>query len=176
MSVDFNRDHFALFGLTPSFVLDAQALDRAYRDLQAEIHPDRFAHAGDAEQRLAAQWSARANEAYQTLRDPFGRARYLLLLQGIDVLDARHTALSPEFLMQQMEWREALAAAVSAADTAALDRLERQARDASARQLQRLEGLLDSAHDYPAAAEVLRQYRFLDKFLADIGDAYEEIA
>jgi len=173
--MDFNRDYFELFGLTPAFAVDASALDAAYRDLQAESHPDRFAHAGDAEQRRAAQWSSHINEAYRTLKSPFERARYLLQGQGIDPLDPNNTRMPPAFLMRQMEWREALADAVAKSDIGALDKLEADTRAEAARALAGIGELLDAHQDYPAAAEALRQYRFLEKFLADIGDAYEEL-
>ena len=42
--------------------------------LQGEVHPDRFAAAGDAERRLALQSSARVNEAYRDAEGS-GRAR-----------------------------------------------------------------------------------------------------
>ena len=108
-------------------------LDQAYRGIQAEIHPDKFAHAGDAEQRLAMQWATRVNEAYQTLRKPFERARYLLELHGIDAMDAKNTAMPADFLMQQMEWREALMEARAGKDIAALQALENELK-AQARQ------------------------------------------
>ena len=173
---DFSRNHFELFGLPVAFALDAERLEQAYRDLQAEIHPDRFAHAGEAERRLAVQWATRVNEAYKTLKSPFERARYLLEINGIHVLDAKNTAMPAEFLMQQMEWREALADAASAGDHAALQDLERQTRAESARLLAQIGALLDNAADYPQAAEAVRKYRFLEKFLADIDHTYEEIA
>lgn len=172
---DFNQDHFALFGLDPGYAIDIEALDRAYRELQTEIHPDRFAHAGEADQRLAVQWSTRANEAYQTLKNPFARASYLLTLQGIDAMAPGHAALPLPFLERQMEWRETLAEAVADADTDALDRLEKDTRAEAGGLLREVAELLDVKRDYPAAAEVLRQYRFLEKFLADIGDAYEDL-
>ncbi len=173
--MDFTRDYFELFGLAPAFAIDAGALDAAYRDLQAESHPDRFAHAGDAEQRRAAQWSSHINEAYRTLKSPFERARYLLGRQGIDALDPSNTRMPAEFLMRQMEWREALAEAVAKSDLGALDKIEADTRAEAARSLAVIGELIDARNDYPAAAEALRQYRFMEKFLADIGDAYEDL-
>ena len=45
-------------------------LDRAYRDVQAQVHPDRFVNATEAERRASMQQATRVNEAYQTLRNP----------------------------------------------------------------------------------------------------------
>jgi molecular chaperone HscB len=172
---DFSQDDFALFGLRPAFALDLADLDRAYRDLQGEIHPDRYAQAGEADQRLAMQWSTRANEAYNTLKRPFERARYLLNLQGIDAMAPGTAPLPMAFLEQQMLAREALAEAVAKADSTALDRLERDTRAEASRLMDKVAELIDIRRDYPAAADVLRQYRFLEKFLADLGDAYEDL-
>ncbi len=83
--MDFNADHFTLMGLPRAFRIDTAALDKRYRELQAEVHPDRFAHAGDAEKRLSLQWATKVNEAYQTLKKPLPRAKYLLHLADHDV-------------------------------------------------------------------------------------------
>jgi molecular chaperone HscB len=173
--MDFSQDYFTLLRLQPAFRLDMEALDQAYRALQTEFHPDRFVHAGDAEQRLAVQWSTRINEAYQTLKSPFARAKYLLELQGIHAMDANNTVMPAAFLMQQMEWREALMATVAASDYDGLQALENETKAEAGRLKLELAAELDERRDYPAAAETLRKYRFLEKFLADINNAYEEI-
>src|SRR5947207_7066240 len=100
--------YFELFGLQPGFALDAEALEAAYRDIQSQVHPDRFAHAGDAERRASLQWTTRVNEAFQVLKNPVKRARHLLELHGVDVAFETNTAMPPEVLMQQMELREKL--------------------------------------------------------------------
>ncbi len=68
------QNHFELFHLPQRFALDMAALDAAYHEVQNQVHPDRFAHASDAEKRVAMQWATRANEAYQTLKNPLKRA------------------------------------------------------------------------------------------------------
>lgn len=173
--LDFNRNHFELFGLRPAFRLSREQIDRAYRDIQTEIHPDRFAHAGEAEQRLAMQWTARVNEAYSILREPFERARYLLELNGVQALDACNTAMPADFLMQQMAWREQLEAAKTKGDINALQRLEQAVRSEAEALERQLAELLDERHDYGQAAETLRKYRFMDKLLAEIEAAFDEI-
>src|SRR5690554_3050796 len=117
------QNHFELFGLPVRFELQADALERAYRDIQARVHPDRFAHAGDAERRASLQWTTRVNEAFRTLRHPVTRARHILELNGVDVAFETNTAMPQDFLMQQMELREALE---EAKDADALDNLRRE--------------------------------------------------
>src|SRR5262252_912369 len=99
--IDFSRTHFELFGLPQRFRVETDALDRAYRALQSEVHPDRFAAAGESAQRRALQSSARVNEAYRALRDPVARAQYLLSLRGIDAFAETDTTLPVDFLERQ---------------------------------------------------------------------------
>jgi len=175
MSLDFNQNHFDLFGLPQAFALDADKLDKAYRDIQAEIHPDRFAHAGEAEQRLAMQWTTKVNEAYQTLKKPFERARYLLLLNGVDAMDPMNTSMPADFILAQMAWRDALEDARAARDGAALETLERTLI-ARAKEMRDLLGeLLDERRDYAGASDTLRKLRFMDKLLEEVGAAYESL-
>ncbi len=174
--MDFNQNHFDLFGLPQTFALDAQRLEKAYRDIQAEIHPDRFAHAGESEQRLAMQWATKVNEAYQTLKRPFERADYLLRLRGIEAMAAGNTAMPMDFLSRQMEWREQLADAVAAQDLEGLDRLEQMLREEAGKHQRRLADVLDTHRDDAAAAETLRKLRFTEKLLADVAAAYDSLA
>jgi molecular chaperone HscB len=90
-------------------------------------------------------------------------------------MDANNTVMPAVFLMQQMDWRESLMAVVSANDYDGLQALETETRAEADRLLGELAVELDERHDYPAATDTLRKYRFLEKFLADINNAYEEI-
>jgi molecular chaperone HscB len=158
-------DDFMLFGLPRRFTLDAAALAQRWRALQTEVHPDRFAAEGAAAQRVAMQWAVRVNEAYRRLKDPLARATYLCELAGHRLDPHDNQALPPAFLVQQMEWREALADASSADAVKALD------AEVNA-QLQALrddvQADLDLRHDAPAAAPKLRQWMFLARLREEI--------
>lgn len=169
------QSHFALFNLPETYALDRARLDAAYRELQNTVHPDRFAAQPETEQRVAMQWATQANEAYQTLKHPVDRGVYLLKLHGIDALDATDTRMAPAFLMQQMEWREAIDAARDARSAGALDALTAELRQAHKAIEARLGTLLDADKDYEGAREAVRQLRFMDKLIAEIGEVYEEI-
>ena len=173
--MDFTRTHFELFGLPQTYALDRDRLDAAYRELQVAVHPDRFAAKPESEQRVAMQWATQVNEAYQTLRHPVNRGVYLLTLQGIDALHAGNTRMAPAFLMQQMEWREAIDEARAGKSVDALDSLTDELRAAHRRIEAQLADLIDRAHDYAAATEAVRQLRFMDKLIAEVGDVYEEL-
>lgn len=143
--------------------------------MQSEVHPDKFAHLSDAERRMSMQWATLSNEAYQTLRKPLSRARYLLKLNQVDTQEETNTAMPAAFLMEQMELREALEEAKSAKDAEALDRMEDALREKTRTLLRDLEQKLDVERDYSTAAEMVRKLRFLEKLGAEIGDAYEAI-
>ncbi len=166
------QNHFELFQLPQAFAVDAAALDAAYRELQARVHPDRFAAAGEREQRLALQWATRANEAYQTLKNPATRAAYLCQLNGVELEAESNTAMPPAFLMQQMEWREALQDASRARDADALDQLQHSLQGERKARMAQVERALDT-QDYRQAAQELRCLMFIDKFAAELDAAYD---
>ena len=166
------HNHFELFGLAPAFSLESDALERSYHEIQSKVHPDRFAHAGDAERRASLQWTTRVNEAYRTLKDPVQRAKHLLELQGVDVAFETNTAMPPEFLMQQMELRETLE---EAKDAAALDSLRRSLREVKSGLEKQIGDSIDSKRDYAGAAGLVRKLQFLHRLDEEIGAAYEEI-
>lgn len=156
--------HFALFELQPSFNLDLDQLAARYRELARGVHPDRFADASEREQRLALEQSASLNEAYQTLKSPSKRARYLLAMSGGD-MPLEVTVHDPEFLMQQMQWREDLDDATSEAD------LERMAADVATARREMLDALQQTAdvrRDFAALAQQVRALMFVERFARDV--------
>ncbi|MBI1888188.1 MAG: Fe-S protein assembly co-chaperone HscB [Nitrosomonadales bacterium] len=174
-SFDFQQNHFDLFGLAQSFQIDIAQLEQQYRALQTLVHPDKSAHLADAEQRLAMQRATLVNEAYQTLRNPLRRARYLLSLHGVDIQEENNTLMPPDFLMAQLEWREAVSEAQQARDGAALDvleaRLQRETRELESR----LALKIDTEKNYAAAAELVRKLRFMERLAEEIHAAYDAI-
>jgi molecular chaperone HscB len=175
MNYDFSQDHFRLFGLPRAFNLDPAPLEQTYREMQSQVHPDRFAHLGETERRLSMQWSTHVNEAYQTLKKPLSRACYLLQLNGVDALENSNTAMPAAFLMQQMEWREAVMEAKVSHDVKVLEQLERELKEGSRTLTDTLQQQLDVEKDYPAAGESVRKLRFMEKLMAEIHDAYEAL-
>lgn len=102
------QTHFELFELPVSYELNLKDLSQRYRELQRAVHPDRFANASDRERRLSVEKAALINEAYQILKSPQRRARYMLELQSVSFDDEKDMALDPAFLMEQIELRESL--------------------------------------------------------------------
>lgn len=164
MSVNF----FEHFHLPVSFTIDMQALESTYRKIQAEVHPDKFVTATPSEQLQSMQMATLTNEAYQTLKHPTARARYLLHLQGIETLEDSNTAMPADFLMTQMEWREAMEDAEQGKDIDALDALLRTVQQ-TGKTLQ--ESFIQAlSHDHQMAAQIVRKLSFIDKISADIRD------
>jgi molecular chaperone HscB len=164
--IDFTKNYFDLFGLPVDYVLDVGELGMRYRDLQAVVHPDRYANASDQEQRLALQQATQVNEAYETLRDPLRRAIYMLRLHGVDTNQETATTRDTGFLMQQMELREALAEVRGQADPQArLDELLRDIRGMIQSQIAQLAVQLESAtvEQLEAARESVSKMQFLNK-------------
>lgn len=175
MNPDFSKNHFELFGIAPSFAIDTVALDVAYREVQGEVHPDRFATASDAEKRIAAQWATQANEAYRTLKSPLNRGRYLLKINGIDTEEERNTEMPLEFLVQQMEWREAVVEAKVEKDYTRLGRLATDKQREEKLLLAQLAEQLAASASIRDARETVRKLRFLEKLGEEIDLASEEI-
>lgn len=169
------QNHFELFGLPARFALDEAALDAAYRALQNQVHPDKFASAGDAEKRVALQWATRANEAYQSLRNPLKRAAYLCQLSGVDLQTESNTTMPPAFLMQQMEWREELDDARRTADVVMLERIQLQLKKVRNAELDQIQTLLDQTGEIEKAAAHVRQLMFIEKFRAEIHETFERL-
>ena len=156
---------FELFGLSERFEQDRALIDARWKELQREAHPDRFAAQGAAAQRVAMQWSVRINEAYQRLKDPQKRAAYLCELRGAPIQAESNTAMPAQFLLEQMEWREALEEARGEED---LDALMQQLNRSRAQVLQDIARSLDEEGNPAAAAGQVRALMFIERFAHDV--------
>ncbi len=153
---------FALLDLPEQFALNSTLLQTHWKAALSATHPDRFSQAGAAGQRLAMQWSVRLNEAYQRLKNPLKRAEYLCALRGSPVDAERNTAMPPEFLMQQMEWREALD---DARGDAARETIKNELKAQVAHYERLITQALDTDNQPDQAAQCVRAWMFVDKLL-----------
>ena len=156
---------FELFDVPVRFEQDAAVLDARWKDLQREAHPDKFAAQGAAAQRLAMQWSVRINEAFQRLKDPLKRATYLCELHGAPIQAETNTAMPADFLMRQMEWREALDDAETLQN---VEEIALQLNETVRKQLSKLEQLIDVQKDFVAASGQVRSLMFTERFASEI--------
>ncbi len=169
---------FALLGFAPRFTLPAPELERRFRELSFQVHPDRFALADPRERRIALERSTALNDAQRTLRDPVRRAEALLALRrGAEPdgpggpPDARTERLPIEFLEEVLSLREELAEGQRAGDRAAVDRLVARVRAQRESALRDLARLLDSETPPPSdldrAREAIAQLRYCDRFVEE---------
>jgi len=170
-------NYFELFGLPATFEVDLEDLSLRYRDLQRAVHPDRFANSTEQEKRLAVQQAALINEAFQALKSPLPRARYLLELQGV-TLDDNDTAMDPSFLMEQMELREALGEVRGKADpfselNSLRDRVEGNER-LLVESLQQLFATGDS-EQLQQGKDLVRRMQFMQRLLNEVDDLEETL-
>ena len=172
MTLNLTSSDFELFALPERFAQDSPAIEARWKQLQREVHPDKFAAQGPSAQRVAMQWSVRVNEAYKRLRDPLQRAAYLCERRGAPINAESNTAMPGDFLIEQMAWREALEEAQSEDE---LDILQKDLEQARADTLKRIEALLDDSHDAPAAAQQVRALMFIERFARDVEARFDQL-
>ncbi|MFC5500109.1 Fe-S protein assembly co-chaperone HscB [Caenimonas terrae] len=172
MTPKLSSSDFELFGLPERFAQDMAAIDSSWKQLQREVHPDKFAAQGAAAQRVAMQWSVRVNEAYRRLRDPLARAAYLCERRGAPIEAESNTAMPADFLLQQMAWREELEQAQS---EDALARVNAELTKARADAFARIEQALDQSGDAAAAARQVRALMFIERFAHDVEARFDEL-
>ncbi|MHB8536303.1 MAG: Fe-S protein assembly co-chaperone HscB [Sulfuricaulis sp.] len=172
------KNHFELFDLPVSFDVDVDDLASRYRELQRRVHPDRFANASDQDRRLSLQMTALINEAFQTLKDPVRRGRYLLSLRGVDLGEETDTTMASAFLMEQMELREQLD------EVTQTDNPHKRLAELASRIEQRLQdgigqfrrALMEETPEADLQARnAAREMQFLEKMRQEIDDLEEEL-
>ncbi|WP_454256050.1 co-chaperone HscB [Pseudomonas sp. Marseille-Q8238] len=166
--------HFALFDLQPAFCLDLQQLSARYRELAKTVHPDRFADAPERDQRLALEHSANLNEAYQTLKSAPRRALYLLALRGRE-LPLEVTVQDPEFLMQQMRWREELEDLQDSADLPGVATFKQRLKQAQGELDEGFATCWDDEERREEAERLVRRMQFLDKLSHEVRQLEERL-
>jgi molecular chaperone HscB len=175
MQPALSNNYFELFDIPVSFAVDQETLSLRYRDLQRAVHPDRFANASDQEKRLSVQQAALINEAFQALKSPLPRARYLLELNGI-TLDDNDTSMDPMFLMEQMELREALAEVRGKEDPFGVlnglrDRIESREREL----VESLQSLFNDGDELEQGKDLVRRMQFMQRLLGEVDELEEDL-
>ncbi|MFC3609097.1 co-chaperone HscB [Stutzerimonas tarimensis] len=166
--------HFALFELQPDFEIDLDLLAARYRDLARQVHPDRFASGSEREKRQALERSANLNEAYQTLRSPSRRARYLLSLRGHDV-PLETTVQDPEFLLKQMQLREELEDLQADANLAGVATFKQHLKVARQTLDETFAAIWQDETRHLEAERLVRRMQFLDKLSQEVRQLEERL-
>ena len=170
--MNLQSDDFELFGLTQKFSQYRAAIDARWKELQREAHPDKFAAQGASAQRVAMQWSVRINEAYQRLKDPLKRAAYLCELNGAAINAENNTAMPASFLMQQIEWREALEEAKTVEN---VHQIALKSNEYGREQLLKIEHSIDIENNFDRAVSHVRSLMFVERFNAELDARAEQL-
>ena len=169
------NNYFDLFGLTPSFVIDKQKLDLAYRQLQQLSHPDRFVNHSTDIQRQSVQLTAQNVEAYHTLKSAVQRACYLLTILGSDFDLHTYRVTDINLLMQQMQYRDQLSDLKELGDYEKLQQFSTQIDKLTAATEERIGALFELAReqDYTALKNQICELQFLTKLAVDLDEVEE---
>ena len=175
-------DPFATLGIPRSYDVDLAAVEKTHRELSRALHPDKFIGASPSERRVALTRAVEVNEAWRVVRDPIRRAEALLKLSGVPVGEEGEPKADPEFLMEMLEQREALAEAKHARDLAAVRRMagtiETRAR-AAERELSEGFALAGDAASLAGLTRLTRkigELRFYRRFLEEVSAIEDELA
>jgi molecular chaperone HscB len=168
-------DPFATLGLPRSYDVDLPAVEKTHRELSRALHPDRFVNAGASERREALSRAVEVNEAWRIVRDPIRRAEALLQLAGAAVGEEKAPPTDPEFLMEMLEQREALAEAKQAKDLA---RVHEMAKAIEGRSREVEEALGEGFARGEAASLVAKvgELKFYRRFLDEVSAIEDELA
>ena len=164
LSLGRHGDYFTFLGLPRKLNLDPADLERRFRDLSRQFHPDYFYNASPAERRASLERSSYLNDAYRTLKNPVARVEYLLEVEGLaprgpqEASKAVPPALLEEVFALNEELDEIRDARAGGAQTAVWKaRLERARVPIEARRAaheadvaalsQRWDGLVDAGSD-----------------------------
>ncbi|MDB1144819.1 MAG: Fe-S protein assembly co-chaperone HscB [Alcaligenaceae bacterium] len=164
-------NYFELLGLSPQYALDLEDLELRYKRVISAVHPDRFATSTSTERLMAVRMASQLNQAYTTLRAPLSRAIYLCEIKGYDIEAETNTAMSMDFMMLQMNWRERLDEAVN---TEVLVNLHQEVDDYECTLIQQVIKTLDEQTDYEVGVQLIRQWMFVQKMQLELNIRIEK--
>ena len=170
-----DRRHPVRVELPSVRVIELDAAQRIEAELAANLPQDPARAAIIVQQRLREGGTAlqqRINEAYQRLKDPLRRASYLCELNGAPINAENNTAMPHDFLVQQMQWREALDDAETTED---FEEIASQSLSSMRKQLSKIEQLLDVEKDFPAAAQQVRSLMFIERFASEVDARIDQL-
>jgi Fe-S protein assembly co-chaperone HscB len=75
---------FSILAIEPTYLLDKEILERHYKILTQELHPDKFVSKLPVEGETAAQMMTWVNQAYKKLQNPVLRAAEVLQASGLN--------------------------------------------------------------------------------------------
>lgn len=99
------KNFFRVFDFPVEYNVDNKVLTKKYRNLQSQLHPDKFSSKSNEEKDISQEFSSLLNKAYSTLSTPLNRALHILLLNGY-VIDETDKIEDSAFLLEMMGLNE----------------------------------------------------------------------
>lgn len=172
-------DPFSLLGVAPRFDLDLKELEKRHRDLSRTLHPDRHSGAPPAQRRRVLDQAIEVNEAWRCLKDPIRRAEALCAHMNIPVDESSYPPAAPDFLMEIMTQREALAVAKQAGDLHQVEQLRALMEERQAQCLAAIEQAFESASgkssEHPQLVKRVGELRYFRRFLDEASAIEDEL-
>jgi len=96
-------DYFAFLDLPRRLTIDAQDLEKRFRDLSRKFHPDYYYNATPTERLASLERSSYLNDAYRALKNPVSRVEHLLAIEGLPPAKSEEgTAKVPPSLLEEV--------------------------------------------------------------------------
>lgn len=185
----FRMNYYDFFSLPRKLAIEQEALQRRFYELSRQWHPDRFSRKSAQEQAQALEATAILNDGYRTLRDPIGRAEYLLSEEGFPLGEQRSRDVPPELLDEVFEMNMMLEE-LKGGDEAARAQLETaeasflNMRGETDRELEALFAAYDASDAQSETARqalreiraVLNRRRYIENLIRDVDSALNSTA
>jgi molecular chaperone HscB len=172
--VNSNQNFFTLLEMPLQSEVDTVVLEQKYKQLQAQLHPDRHVNAESGAKLAAIQQASLLNDAYATLKSPLRRAEHLLQLNGIDTSIFTQGDLDKDFLLAQLKLREKLEELQAQMSPDALEVMRRQTEQELALKWKEFSARFDGGNFQPAY-QAFRELQFLQKLAEEISEAEDKL-
>ena len=171
-SITEESDYFSALGISSEFDVDLNLLEEKFQHIASELHPDFYLNSTPQEKRLSERASTLLNQAYDTLKDPFKRADYLMSLKCKNV-KWNDRVLPPTFLQEMFTLQEELDEMLENQDQQGL----LQMREVLGNRVQELESgllpsfrMLDSVEEPETVLEKLQMNLNAERYLRRLLD------
>ena len=168
------QNFFTLFGMPLQSEVDTVQLEQKYKQLQAQLHPDRHINAESGSKLAAIQHASILNDAYTTLKSPLLRAEHLLQLKGVDTSSYTQADLDKNFLLAQLKLREKLEELQATTNIEDLQTMYQQIEQELASKWSEFSIRFDSGN-FQMAYQTFRELQFLQKLIEEIREAEDRL-
>ncbi len=159
------KTYFSWFDLPEGYSLDLDKLEQQYLTKSRELHPDFHRESATVQHEVSQDLSAQVNQAYNTLKDSFRRADYLIQLRG-GPTPSQVRDVPPEFLEQVLDWRLEIASLKK--NPTAAQRFEEELLEKKETLLAEVGKIIDSGGSLEEARRKLNLVKYLNNLIQDL--------